>query len=178
MKINSPSLEPYKETSTVSPAVSPTIARLCLSETAMPIYAYKCAECGHPMEAIQKVSDARLTECPSCGKPALVKQLTAAGFHLKGGGWYVTDFRDSGSGKKKDSGKPDKQDEATKSDQASDSKTEAKSDSKADTAADSKGAAKTEAKTESKSESKSDSGSKPAPAPASPPKTGTPSDTG
>ncbi len=144
----------------------------------MPIYAYKCSECGHDVEAIQKLSDARLIDCPSCGNPALVKQLTAAGFQLKGGGWYVTDFRDSGSGKKKDSGKPDKQDDGAKSDQAADSKTEAKSDTTADTAADSKGAAKTEAKTESKSESKSESGSKLAPAPPAPPKSGTPSDNG
>ena len=71
----------------------------------MPIYAYKCAECGHSMEVIQKVSDALLTDCPNCGKPALVKQVTAAGFQLKGAGWYVTDFRDSG--KKKQAGKPD-----------------------------------------------------------------------
>ena len=140
----------------------------------MPIYAYKCSECGHDVEAIQKMSDARLTDCPSCGRPALVKQLTAAGFQLKGGGWYVTDFRDGGSGKKKDSGKADKQEEGAKSDQAADSKTEAKSDTKAETTADSKAPAKTDAKSESKSES----GSKPAPAPAPPPKSGTPSGTG
>ena len=60
----------------------------------MPIYAYKCAECGHELDVIRKLSDPPLTECPSCGKPALVKQITAAGFHLKGGGWYVTDFRE------------------------------------------------------------------------------------
>ncbi len=143
----------------------------------MPIYAYKCAECGHEMEAIRKVSDALLTDCPNCGKSALVKQITAAGFHLKGAGWYVTDFRDSGSGKKKDSGKPD---EKAKTDQASESKTDTKPDAKPDTAADSKGAAKTQTKSELKSESKSESGSKPAPAPAgsSPPKSGTSSDTG
>ena len=122
----------------------------------MPIYAYKCAECSHELDVIRKVSDPPLTECPNCGKPALVKQITSAGFHLKGGGWYVTDFRDQGSGKKKDKGKPD---EPAKTDQASDSKTEAKSDTKSETA-DSKG------KTETKTESKSDGGAKPAPAPA------------
>jgi putative FmdB family regulatory protein len=135
----------------------------------MPIYAYKCAECGHELDVIRKVSDPRLTECPNCGKPALVKQITAAGFHLKGAGWYVTDFRDGGSGKKKDS---DRADEKAKTDQAADSKTEAKADTKTDTkanvAADSKGAAKTEAKTESKSEP----ASKPTPPAPSPPKTG------
>jgi putative FmdB family regulatory protein len=134
----------------------------------MPIYAYKCAECSHELDVIRKVSDPPLTECPNCGKSALVKQITAAGFHLKGGGWYVTDFRDGGSGKKKDTGKPD---EKAKTDQVADSNAEAKSDTKGDTktdgAADSKGAAKTEAKTESKSEP----ASKSPPAPT-PPKTG------
>jgi putative FmdB family regulatory protein len=138
----------------------------------MPIYAYKCAECSHELDVIRKVSDPPLTECPNCGKPALVKQITAAGFHLKGAGWYVTDFRNAGSGKKKDAGKPD---EKAKTDQVADSNAEAKADTKADTkgdtktdgAADSKGAAKAEAKTESKSEP----ASKPPPAPT-PPKTG------
>ncbi len=59
----------------------------------MPIYAYKCSACGHQKEAIQKMSDAPLTTCPECGKETLVKQVTAAGFQLKGTGWYVTDFR-------------------------------------------------------------------------------------
>jgi putative FmdB family regulatory protein len=134
----------------------------------MPIYAYKCAECSHELDVIRKVSDPPLTECPNCGKPALVKQITAAGFHLKGAGWYVTDFRDAGSGKKKDA---DKSDEKAKTDQVAGSNAEAKADTKADTktdgSADSKGAAKTEAKTESKSEA----ASKPPPAPT-PPKTG------
>ena len=131
----------------------------------MPIYAYKCAECSHELDVIRKVSDPPLTECPNCGKPALVKQVTAAGFHLKGGGWYVTDFRDQGSEKKKDKGKPD---EPAKTDQAADSKTEAKSDTKTETS-DSKG--KTETKTDKtdKTDSKSDGGAKPAPAPASSP---------
>jgi len=64
----------------------------------MPIYAYRCAECGHDHDALQKMSDAPLTDCPACGKAALVKQVTAAGFQLKGSGWYVTDFR-NGQGK-------------------------------------------------------------------------------
>ena len=95
----------------------------------MPIYAYKCAECGHQMDVIRKVSDPPLTDCPSCGKPALVKQVTAAGFQLKGAGWYVTDFRDQGSGKKKDTAKPD---EKAATEQSTDSKTETKSDTKTD----------------------------------------------
>ena len=63
----------------------------------MPIYAYKCASCGHAKDVLQKISDAPLTECPACGKDTFSKQLTAAGFQLKGSGWYVTDFR-GGSG--------------------------------------------------------------------------------
>ena len=62
----------------------------------MPIYAYKCESCGHQQDVLQKVSDPVLTDCPACGKPALVKQITAAGFQLKGSGWYVTDFRNNG----------------------------------------------------------------------------------
>ena len=64
----------------------------------MPIYAYKCASCGFAKDALQKMSDPPLTVCPSCGEPALEKQVTAAGFQLKGSGWYVTDFRDGGKG--------------------------------------------------------------------------------
>ena len=60
----------------------------------MPIYAYKCASCGHAKDVLQKISDAPLTTCPACGAEAFSKQLTAAGFQLKGSGWYVTDFRD------------------------------------------------------------------------------------
>ncbi len=63
----------------------------------MPIYAYKCESCGHQQDVLQKVSDPVLTDCPACGRPALVKQITAAGFQLKGSGWYVTDFRNNGA---------------------------------------------------------------------------------
>ncbi len=62
----------------------------------MPIYAYRCAACGHAKDVLQKISDAPLTDCPSCGAPRFEKQVTAAGFQLKGSGWYVTDFRDGG----------------------------------------------------------------------------------
>ena len=68
----------------------------------MPIYAYQCSECRHEVEVLQKISDAPLTDCPSCHRSSLVKQVTAAGFQLKGSGWYVTDFRSNGSGKAKD----------------------------------------------------------------------------
>jgi len=59
----------------------------------MPIYAYRCEECGFTKDVLQKMSDPVLTVCPSCAKPAFKKQVTAAGFQLKGTGWYVTDFR-------------------------------------------------------------------------------------
>ena len=63
----------------------------------MPIYAYKCESCGHAKDVLQKISDAPLTVCPQCGAPAFKKQVTAAGFQLKGSGWYVTDFRGGNS---------------------------------------------------------------------------------
>ena len=61
----------------------------------MPIYAYKCESCGHSKDVLQKMSDTPLTDCPQCGAAAFKKQLTAAGFQLKGSGWYVTDFRNA-----------------------------------------------------------------------------------
>ncbi|WP_374428214.1 FmdB family zinc ribbon protein [Ideonella dechloratans] len=63
----------------------------------MPIYAYRCAACGHSRDVLQKMSDAPLTTCPVCGAEQFQKQVTAAGFQLKGSGWYATDFR-GGSG--------------------------------------------------------------------------------
>jgi putative FmdB family regulatory protein len=65
----------------------------------MPIYAYKCSSCGHAQDVLQKVSDEPLTVCTACGAATFVKQLTAAGFQLKGNGWYVTDFKNGSSGK-------------------------------------------------------------------------------
>ncbi|MEF7616525.1 FmdB family zinc ribbon protein [Aquincola sp. MAHUQ-54] len=64
----------------------------------MPIYAYRCAECGHTKDVLRKLSDPPLTTCPACGAEAFEKQVTAAGFQLKGSGWYVTDFRNGSSG--------------------------------------------------------------------------------
>ena len=64
----------------------------------MPIYAYKCGSCGHAKDVLQKVSDAPLTVCPACGAGQFAKQITAAGFQLKGSGWYVTDFRGGAGG--------------------------------------------------------------------------------
>ena len=70
----------------------------------MPIYEYRCTGCGYEMDKLQKISDSPLTDCPACGRPALQKLVSAAGFRLKGGGWYETDFK---SGKKKNVAKPD-----------------------------------------------------------------------
>ena len=62
----------------------------------MPIYEYRCSSCGHQQEFLQKVSDAMLTVCTKCGEPSFSKMVTAAGFQLKGSGWYATDFKNSG----------------------------------------------------------------------------------
>ena len=62
----------------------------------MPIYEYRCEACSHELEALQKISDAPLLECPNCKAQALRKQVSAAGFRLKGGGWYETDFKSGG----------------------------------------------------------------------------------
>ena len=92
----------------------------------MPIYGYRCAECGEEHEALQKVSEPPLTICPACGKPALQKQLSAAGFQLKGSGWYATDFKASAK-------KP-----AEKKTEKTETKTESKTESKSDTKTESK----------------------------------------
>jgi putative FmdB family regulatory protein len=88
----------------------------------MPIYAYRCGACGHSRDVLQKLSDPLLTTCPACGAEAFSKQVTAAGFQLKGSGWYVTDFRDNGSGRKADA-KADAKGEA-KGEAAAEGKTE------------------------------------------------------
>jgi putative FmdB family regulatory protein len=76
----------------------------------MPIYEYKCEACGHHLEALQKLSDTPLKKCPECGKPALCKLISAAGFRLKGGGWYETDFKSGNKHNVLDSGdKPAKE---------------------------------------------------------------------
>jgi putative FmdB family regulatory protein len=85
----------------------------------MPIYAYKCSACAHQLDALQKVSDPPLTVCPQCGAPALAKQLTAAGFQLKGSGWYATDFKNgpapaAGTAAKPEGGEPAPSAEAAK----------------------------------------------------------------
>ncbi len=75
----------------------------------MPIYEYACNECGHELEALQKMSDAPLTDCPACARPALKKKISAAGFRLTGSGWYETDFKQKPQGKAESAdGKADK----------------------------------------------------------------------
>jgi putative FmdB family regulatory protein len=100
----------------------------------MPIYEYRCADCGFQEEYLQKVSEPPLTVCPSCGKPKFAKMLSAAGFQLKGSGWYATDF--------KGGAKPAKD------------KAEAKAEPKGEAKADAKADAKSDAKAESKAEAK------------------------
>jgi putative FmdB family regulatory protein len=92
----------------------------------MPIYAYRCDACGFEKDVLQKLSDAPLTACPSCGKDAFKKQLTAAGFQLKGSGWYVTDFRDNKKTTGKDASKEPAK-ESSKEKEAATSKDSSKS---------------------------------------------------
>ncbi|HYA65791.1 MAG TPA: FmdB family zinc ribbon protein [Burkholderiaceae bacterium] len=73
----------------------------------MPIYAYKCACCQHELDVLQKISDPPLTICPRCGAAGFAKQLTAAGFQLKGSGWYVTDFKNGSAANAKAAAKPE-----------------------------------------------------------------------
>ncbi|PLW67983.1 FmdB family zinc ribbon protein [Pseudohalioglobus lutimaris] len=91
----------------------------------MPIYEYQCQKCGGEIEALQKISDAPLTDCPECGAPELKKKVSAAAFRLKGGGWYETDFK-TGS-KKNLHGAAESAGSA-----AGDSKKDSKKDSKSD----------------------------------------------
>jgi putative FmdB family regulatory protein len=99
----------------------------------VPIYEYRCEACGHQDEHLQKLSEPQLTVCPACSKPTYKKMLSAAGFQLKGSGWYATDFKNTGK-------KP--------ADKKADSKAETKTEAKADS--------KPESKTETKTESKPD----------------------
>ena len=91
----------------------------------MPIYPYICGACGHEYDKLQKVSDDPDKQCPECGKETIRRKVTAAAFHLKGTGWYVTDFRDKGKKKDKGDGKgaAEGEDKAKTDDKKSDSKT-------------------------------------------------------
>ena len=115
----------------------------------MPIYEYRCSKCGHALEALQRLADAPLSECPACHTSALVKQVSAAGFQLKGSGWYVTDFRGGAGGKSAESGDKAK----------ADGKPDAKPDVKPE------GGSKTESTPATKSDTKSsESSTTPTPA--------------
>ena len=89
----------------------------------MPIYEYRCSACGHQDEFLRKVSDPVLTDCPACGKPAFEKLLSAAGFQLKGSGWYATDFKS----------KPAEKKTGTKTETKTEAKIEAKTETKTET---------------------------------------------
>jgi len=89
----------------------------------MPIYEYRCEECGHQEEHLQKVSERPLSKCPACGKKAYKKLLSAAGFQLKGSGWYATDFKTTGK-------KPAEKKVDLKTEAKSEAKTEAKPEAK------------------------------------------------
>jgi putative FmdB family regulatory protein len=102
----------------------------------MPIYAYRCASCGHAQDVLQKISDDVLTVCPACGAASYVKQVTAAGFQLKGSGWYVTDFRGGNTGAKEAAkeGAADAAKDATPGGTAEGAKADAPAGGKADAA--------------------------------------------
>jgi putative FmdB family regulatory protein len=131
----------------------------------MPIYEYRCTSCGVRREHLQKISDPRLTTCPECGKETYEKQVTAAGFQLKGSGWYVTDFRNGSSPGKSTEAKDSGSKDAGPKDAAAGG----------DAAAKDSGAKDSGAKDSAAKESK-DTGSSaatPAPAPSTPTSTGT-----
>jgi putative FmdB family regulatory protein len=120
-------------------------ARFCAKGFPMPIYAYRCSACGHAKDVLQKLSDPVLHTCPACGADTFSKQVTAAGFQLKGSGWYATDFKGSGAAP------------------APDAKAKADADGKAGAKPDGKADAKPDAKPEAKSDAATPS------APAAPP---------
>lgn len=123
----------------------------------MPIYEYRCSSCGFQKEYLQKLTAPVMTVCPECNKQTFSKMLTAAGFHLKGSGWYATDFRNSGA---KPAAKTDGK-EAAKADAKETAKTEgkekARTDGKGTAKTDGKETAKTDSKEVAKAESKPDS---------------------
>ena len=96
----------------------------------MPIYGYRCSACGHQEDFLQKVSDPVLSQCPACGKSTFEKQLSAAGFQLKGSGWYATDFKSKKPAEKKSEAKSE-----TKTEAKTETKTETSTETKPKTAA-------------------------------------------
>jgi len=98
----------------------------------MPIYEYECQKCGHHLEALQKISDKPLRECPECGKHSLKRLMSAPLFRLAGSGWYETDFKSDNESKRNlvEKGEPEPAKTESKPDVKSDAKTEAKTDAK------------------------------------------------
>ena len=113
----------------------------------MPFYEYECDACGHQLEALQKISETPLRKCPHCGKAKLRRLISPPVFHLKGSGWYETDFKSDKEGKRNLAGHAEKEESGGAA--QADAKTEAKPEEK-------KVESKAEAKTESKPESKPD----------------------
>ena len=119
----------------------------------MPIYEYKCTSCGHKKEVLQKLSDAPLRECPACGKSTLNKLMSAAGFQLKGSGWYATDFKGGSKSAKPGS---EKDDGSPKVDGKAGDEGKVKSENKAADDNKTKGDNKAKGETKPKEEAKSD----------------------
>jgi putative FmdB family regulatory protein len=99
----------------------------------MPIYEYECQKCGHYLEALQKIADKPLRECPECGKHALKRLVSAPMFRLSGSGWYETDFKSDQERKRNPAGERDESTSASKEAAKSETKTDAKADAKSDT---------------------------------------------
>ncbi len=133
----------------------------------MPIYAYKCTACGHAQDALQKISDKPLTVCPECHQETYAKQVTAAGFQLKGSGWYVTDFRNNGGGDKGSAKTSEPSPAATATDGAASSASTG-SESAAGASSTSNGSAAAPASTTASSTSTSTSGASSSTTPSSP----------
>jgi putative FmdB family regulatory protein len=134
----------------------------------MPIYAYRCESCGFGKDVLQKLSDAPLTQCPECGKETFAKQVTAAGFQLKGSGWYVTDFRGGNSGGKAAAPNAEKTDGNRADGNSADGNSASGDGAKSEGAATESGA-KSDTASASKDASKSNSAT---PAPGTPPSSG------
>lgn len=121
----------------------------------MPIYGYACKSCDHTFDALQKMTEPRLVDCPECGEASLQKQLSAPKFRLKGAGWYETDFK---TGDKRNiAGEPEAKPEPKKADTTD---KPAKMESKAETKTETKTDTKTETKAKAKTETKKAPGSK------------------
>ena len=122
----------------------------------MPIYEYECTKCGHYLEALQKIADKPLRECPECGKHALKRLVSAPMFRLSGSGWYETDFKSDQEKKRNLTDKGDKEPAAeTKPATATESKGDGKTDAKPEAQSDSKSDSKRDSKSESKDSERS-----------------------